>query len=186
MPGPTSRVLGDTAGAIGDTKHSMLTLVQFQTLYGPGWILSNGASCVGSKYAAITGNSTVPDCRGYHLRGFNNGAGVNPDNTGLGASQTDQFLSHTHGPGTYATDNPGNHTHPIIVAYNTSPSNSSFVYNQDGNANGGGTSLATLTHGAEAGGSHSHSVNGGASSPAGGTNETRPKSVTVNIFIRIN
>ncbi len=47
--------------SIGDTVLSPLTLAQFQSQRGKGWILSDGANVQGSLYQKITGSPTVPD-----------------------------------------------------------------------------------------------------------------------------
>lgn len=45
---------------LGDVILSPLTLSQFQTIHGTGWIVSNGQSSVGTSYETLTGNKTVP------------------------------------------------------------------------------------------------------------------------------
>ena len=45
---------------IGEIKIASLTLDQFQNFAGTDWILANGQSSVGTKYAQLTGNNTVP------------------------------------------------------------------------------------------------------------------------------
>lgn len=45
---------------IGEVKFASLTLEQFQSIAGTNWILANGQSSVGTKYALLTGNNTVP------------------------------------------------------------------------------------------------------------------------------
>ena len=45
---------------IGEIKTASLTLSQFQNIAGTNWILANGQSSVGTKYALLTGNNTVP------------------------------------------------------------------------------------------------------------------------------
>jgi len=45
---------------IGEIKLASLTLSQFQSVAGTNWIAANGQSSVGSKYASLTGNNTVP------------------------------------------------------------------------------------------------------------------------------
>lgn len=164
-----SRVLGDTVGSIGENKPSMLTLAQFQALYGPGWILADGSSCAGSKYAAITGFTTVPDHRGVGLRGKNNGrsdGNQNPDGElALGSFQSDAFGSHNHGG--------GSHVHDVrVVNYNTNP---------DGEIGPKGDSPYAPDHP----GTVTSAPNSTVIQMQGG-NETRMKNNTVNIFIRIN
>lgn len=45
---------------IGEIKLATLTLAQFQSIAGTNWILANGQSSVGTTYAQLTGNNTVP------------------------------------------------------------------------------------------------------------------------------
>lgn len=45
---------------IGEVKFASLTLEQFQAVAGTTWILANGQSSIGTKYALETGNNTVP------------------------------------------------------------------------------------------------------------------------------
>lgn len=45
---------------IGEVKLAALTLDQFQSVAGLEWILANGQSSVGTEYAKLTGNNTVP------------------------------------------------------------------------------------------------------------------------------
>jgi hypothetical protein len=86
-------------GKVGDIIHSMLTEEQFILENGGGWILADGRDVTGSKYATVTGNTTVPDMRGQFLRGKNNGrldGEENPDgdldthNTSLMPSDWDE------------------------------------------------------------------------------------------------
>jgi len=46
---------------IGEIKLANLTLSQFQSTAGTNWILANGQSSVGTAYAQLTGNQTVPN-----------------------------------------------------------------------------------------------------------------------------
>lgn len=50
----------DQLEIIGEIKLSPLTLAQFQDQAGSAWIESNGQSSVGTSYAQLTGNKTVP------------------------------------------------------------------------------------------------------------------------------
>jgi hypothetical protein len=125
---------------VGTVVHSMLTVEQFQLEASDAWILSNGQTCAGSKYAAITGFTTVPDMTGRFLRGkgANNPDGDRP----LGEYHADKVISHNHTGG--AND---------AYGYDVLPSKGATV--------GAGTGYY-------------------------GGNETAPKSITVNIFIKIN
>lgn len=87
-----------------------------------GWLHANGSavsrttyaslfSAIGTMYGPGDGSTTfnLPDYRGYFLRGWNSGSGIDPDaasrtnrgdgTTGdqVGTKQTDEFKSHMHG-----------------------------------------------------------------------------------------
>lgn len=50
------------APPLGTIVPNTLTQSQVNALVGPGyWLLANGQSCVGTRYAAVTGASNVPD-----------------------------------------------------------------------------------------------------------------------------
>lgn len=141
-----------TGMPVGSVVHSMLTLSQFQAQAGSGWVLSDGSSCSGTSYEAITGFSNLPDMRGRFLRAKSHGSGNNPDgDLSLGA---------------YSSDKLGSHSHNLIQ--NTTASLS---------LNGGSTAYWTP----QSGGSSTGGI-----VVSSGSNETAPKSITVNIFIRIN
>jgi microcystin-dependent protein len=59
--------------------------------------LSQGGQCIYGEQGAFF---NVPDYRGYFLRGFDQGAGVDPDGSrSLGSIQSDAFRSHSHNSG---------------------------------------------------------------------------------------
>jgi hypothetical protein len=151
---------------VGMVIQSMLTEAQFQELNGPGWILADGRSVVGSVYASVTGNTTIPDARGLVLRGKNNGrSDGNQDPAGeraLGNFQTHAFGSHTH------TQNAHAHGASVYAGgggattqFSAQASNGSFI----GTAN---TNNATPTN------------------QNSGDSETRMRNLAVNTFIKIN
>lgn len=83
--------------AVGSIVSSMKDETAFQTAKGAGWVLADGRSVTGSRYANITGNNTIPDLRGLFLRHGNYDSGVNPDgNQSPGYYQTDTIASHKH------------------------------------------------------------------------------------------
>lgn len=99
-------------GRVGDIIQSMLTEEQFIAENGAGWVLADGRSVAGTKYATLIGAS-VPDLRGRFLRGKNytRVSGGNPDgDLNLGQEQGDQYKSHDHNvaAGNYASFNAGN------------------------------------------------------------------------------
>jgi hypothetical protein len=152
------------AGKVGDVKTSMLTEAQFQAQHNDTWVLMDGRGVGGSTYETITGSSTIPDARGQFLRGKNNGRAdgqENPDgDVALGTYQADEFASHNHGG--------GNHNHTYNKggsdAFNGPFSDSTNDQNPpDGVTDNSGVIINTE-----------------------GGNETRPKNVTINYFIKIN
>lgn len=80
-----------------------------QTLPG-GWVKRNGAAVSRSVYAALFGvigttygvgdgatTFNLPDDRGLFVRGFDDGAGIDPGR-GFGSVQSDDLKAHTHPP----------------------------------------------------------------------------------------
>lgn len=147
---------------VGTVLHSMLSVAQFQAQYGTNWVLADGSSCTGTKYASVTGATTLPDMRGVFLRGKNNGATRNPDgDLALGTYTVDKVGAHNHQqttgisnpqPARYQISVGAGPAQPGIARTYTSSGNDTFPLNTQNNSG----------------------------------NETAPKSVTVNIFIRVN
>jgi hypothetical protein len=94
------KVFDSSSSAVGAVQSAMITEAQFQAQFGTGWVLADGRSVAGSKYASITGSANIPDLRGMVLRGKNNGrvdGKENPDgDSSLGTYQSDEFKSHYH------------------------------------------------------------------------------------------
>lgn len=163
-------IISSDNSVIGTIKSSMLTLAQFQTLNGTGWVLADGSSATGSAYATLTGATIVPDLRGQVLRGKNNGRSdgqQNPDgDVALGTQQTDAYASHNHSAsaagGTGGSTLPWNNAGSVAFCA-LSSTGTSFQTNFNSNSGPQALSIA---------------VSGG--------NESRMKNVTVNHFIRIN
>lgn len=137
-------------GRVGDIIQSMLTEEQFIAENGAGWVLADGRSVVGSKYATLIGAS-IPDMRGQFLRGKNNGrndGNENPDGE--------------VNPGTFQTSYVGEITglrQGNVSQYSTGGNTAGLFYWTGG-------------------------VNNGYTYRSG--QETRPKNVTVNFFIKID
>lgn len=149
---------------------------------------------IGDDYGPGDGSTTfnLPDFRGYFLRGWDNGAGVDPDaasrtdrgdgTTGdsPGTKQAGGIPSHTHGPGTLTgtTDDPGNHTHTYGNADSDSIAGGAGTSNKDAeNANDFSTGGA---------GAHTHVVTltgGLTAAQSGGLTEARPVNVSVRFII---
>lgn len=145
---------------IGTVVQSMLSEAEYQAFAGDGWVLMDGRDVSGSDYAVLKGVSTIPDARGRFLRGKNNGRSGgtgNPDGDAtLGDSQDDALASHNHNMSFNLT------IHRFTRATGTG-SGSANTYEDTGS----GTALTS-------------------SAASTGSNETRPRNITVNTFIRIN
>ena len=168
---------------VGDIKQSILTEPQFKTEMGTdggGWVLADGRNVTGSKYSAITGLNNVPDLRGAYLRM----AGNNNSNTSwiggdLNTWQDDTTRRPRNTAFTISTA--GDHTHN----FNRSASQGTNDFtNWDmitvGRNSGGSHWSATGNPGMHGAGAHTHTITGG------GDIETRPKTYSVNYYIKIN
>ena len=145
---------------VGTVIHSMLTATQFAAEYGDNWVLADGRSVTGTKYALVTGASTIPDMRGAFLRA--KGSTYNPDgDLALGQYTSSKFASHDHQE-QYVTGGTG--PFPAFRS-TTAPGTQTTIYGQNLSLTSSGSPLNTV---------------------ATGSNETAPSSVTVNVFIRIN
>jgi microcystin-dependent protein len=118
--GPGSITINASGGGGGASPSG--SIVAFGGSVAPsGWLICDGSAVSRSTYSALfaaiatnygdgDGSTTfnLPDTRGYFLRGWDNGAGNDPDsssrtsinggNTGdnVGSYQGDQFTSHNH------------------------------------------------------------------------------------------
>lgn len=85
---------------VGSVQEALLTETQFQSIRGVGWVLADGRNVAGSQFHTITGLTVIPDYRGVHARGKNNGRSDGKENPGgdlaLGASQGDDYKQHNH------------------------------------------------------------------------------------------
>lgn len=147
---------------VGSVIHSMLTTAQFQSEMGSNWVLADGSSCTGTKYASVTGATALPDMRGRFLRGKSHASGNNPDG--------DLSL------GTYTADKVGSHVHQQTTGI-SSPQPARYQLSGGGGA-------------AQPGIARTDTPSGNPTLPletqANSGNETSPRSITVNIFIRVN
>ncbi|NBO99742.1 MAG: hypothetical protein EBU90_06400 [Proteobacteria bacterium] len=157
-------VFDSSSAAIGSVQASLLTEVQFQAIFGTGWVLARGQNVSGSKYASITGASIVPDMRGMFLRGKNNGRNDGNEDPGgdrnvlVNTPQADQMQGHRH-----------NYERATL---------------QQTTSVGGGPNGYTI--GTWPSTASSDPISDGANSTPRTGNETRPKNMAVNYFIRIN
>lgn len=165
-----------TSGVIGEIKASMLTLAQFQAQFGTNWVLADGASATGTKYATLTGAYVLPDCRGVALRGKNNGSTRNPDgDLALGTYQADLYGSHTH-----AQD-----AHYHVGGYGNGAGYGGYSYGSTSVGTPNSTQNNNLGHASHAR-SNPNTTTVTATNQNSGGNETRMKTVTVNYFIKVN
>jgi len=170
---------------VGSIIHSLLTEAEFQAEIGStSWVIAQGQNVSGSKYHTLTGQTNVPDCRGRFLRGKNNGVsqGDGDGERALGSYQNSRIADHKHSGVA--------HSHAVPIKTVTS-----------GPAGGGGPFYTyALTPDSPAGtsGNLFTSTTGNieslvdTGSPAfTRTNnqtdqDTAPKNICVNIFVRIN
>lgn len=152
-------------------------VVSFNDVPESGTLEANGAAVlrttysalftkIGVKYGAGDGSTTfnIPDARGYFLRAWDHGRGIDPDaaariaradgtaGNNVGTTQADALRSHNHGPA-----DPTNL--PLFEMHNTS------VGNSGGNTAAIGTSNFSSTTGYTGG------------------NETRPANINVMVCI---
>lgn len=161
-------------GNIGDIRHSMLTLAQFQAVNGIGWVLADGTSCTGTSYAALTGYTSLPDARGMVLRGKNNGrSDGNQDPSGertLGAFQNQATAKNG-----LSISDPG-HAHTV---------NGQNRFLGDANADGTFDARSQVSLADDANWYTMPDASSNVSLTAGDA-ETRMRNIAVNIFIKVN
>jgi hypothetical protein len=152
-------------GLLGEIRYSILSPKQFETLYGPGWVLMDGRRIPGSELEQQFKWEKLPDARGVFLRAKTHNrklmdAHGNPDgDLELGTYQPDQFAKHAHGIRLECGPTHSNAT-------TCQPPGSQYNY-----VNGNGL----YPHG-----SYSNTI-----SETGG-DETRPRNITVNVYVKIN
>jgi microcystin-dependent protein len=92
-----------------------------------GWLACDGASyptatyknlyaAIGNAFGGDATNFNVPDLRGYFMRSWDNGRGVDPSRA-FGSTQDDAFESHSHS----ASDSGHTHTQNLGGGISTSP-----------------------------------------------------------------
>jgi hypothetical protein len=157
----------DNQGHIGEIRYSILTLEQFQERYGEEWELMKGQSLsTDSELFRLWGKDRIPDARGLFLRGHNNGRTdcyANPDRTELGLIQKDCFKNHDHGG--------GKHRHEFSCEFGASREHRGGQCNT--------MAWHPPTH------ENKHTTWSDKIIKDEGGNETRPKNLTVNIFIKM-
>ncbi len=177
-------VLEDLAtSGLGDVKYSILSEAQFQAINGDEWVLMKGQSKttlgVGANEPSVfdyfdlaqnTSTTNLPDGRGIFFRGKNNATGntatdrsdgfQDPDGEKkIGELSIDKFKSHNHAS-QVSSDRIGNPDGSSDTSGSSSANNSYWRGNKYLNANTTPTTYA-------------------------GGNETAPKSLTINIFVKV-
>jgi hypothetical protein len=168
---------------VGSVVSSTLSESQYRDSAGAGWVLADGRAVPKSKYAQITGGENIPDLRGLYLRGKNNGredGKQNPDGElAIGDFQESMLANHGHS----VTDPQHQHDAPTT---NGTAGQREVAVNTAGGIDYVDTAGAVRTGPSSTGitiANNSAQVNAGSSMVG---NETRPRSATINYFIRID
>lgn len=173
------------SGAVGDVKYSILNPTQFAAENGDCWVPMDGRSIVGSKLAAATGRSSIPDCSGLFIRSqeFSGGTDNDPDRTSastIATIQQHQIFRHSH---TVGQAGGHYHTYGDRRIYEDPWNALQFggtVSSDDLYPDGDGTDGIDETRRTSDEPDHVHPL-----SETGG-NETRPKNINLWTYIRIN
>ncbi len=175
-----SRFTQGDKNAVGDVKDSILTEAQFVAENGPGWVLADGRSIVGSLLHQKYGFTTATDIRGQFRRAKNNGrSDGNQDPGGERAIGNLQGQA-TARNGLTASSSDSGHVHQEIANAGNGVAGAYYMiaattWNAPSLPNPVGVNSNTAT------GYSSITTTIGA-----GDAETRPKNVAVNVFIKIN
>ena len=163
----------DSQWSVGSMQQSLLTEAQFAAALPAAqrskWVLADGRNVAGTQYETITGSAMVPDLRGAYLRM----AGVNASNSAWDGGALDSYQEDT----TAMPDSPfvaataGEHVHG-----GTSGNNPTNCW-QSGTCSG--DHYMWPTGNSRPAGAHTHSI-------SGGDTETRPKTYSVNYFVKVD
>lgn len=162
----SAKKFNEATFGVGDIKQSLLTESQFQSQFGNCWVKMTGQSVAGSDYETITGNSTLPNSAGRFLRD------IGGDAPSLGQVQDDalQNITGRFYPRVREGSFTGDHTELTEGAFGRT------VGQLRNYAQANSTSISTLLEG----------VNFDASRVVRTADETRPKNVGINLFVKIN
>jgi len=168
---------------VGTVVTSTLTESQYSDSAGAGWVLADGRAVPNSKYAQITGSANVPDLRGLYLRGKNNGredGKQNPDGElAIGDFQESMLANHGHA----VTDPQHQHEAPTT---NGAPGQREVPVPTASGVDYFSAEGAPLTNLSPTGITIANDSARLDRSDALVGNETRPRSATINYFIRID
>jgi len=172
----------DSGVPLGTVINSMLNETEINAVTTGQWALCDGRDITGSGLASITSLTTVPDMRGAYIRM----AGQNASNTNWAGGALNGYQDDTtRRPFTpFTMDSRGNHHHFSGKVENYNDDNI-YKYGKKNLNSTGWVGANTQTFGqglakTDDAGNHSHNINGG------GDTETRPKTYSLNYFIRIN
>jgi hypothetical protein len=171
---------------VGAIQQSMLTETEFKSLLNvteqAKWCLADGRNVAGTKYATATGRNTVPDLRGAYLRM----AGVNTTHSGWNGGTLNGYQedSTARPRVAFTTDTQGNHKHDSGYYVNDAGKYTKHGFSSsEGNGYVSGNAPGTFDRDlpyTSTNGNHTHTIT------SGGDAETRPKSYSVNSYIKIN
>lgn len=161
----------DNVGAVpvGQYEISSLTEAQFQAQKGSNWILADGRNVAGSLFATTFGVTNVSDWRGCFFRGKDNGRG----------QDTEWPLD------TLVTSDYASHTHSRNLSYVGTGIGTNLTYDQAYDIPGEKNKAYTYNDLGMPPPQYVGVDNGFQVQNAGGA-ETRPKNITVNVFVKIN
>ncbi|MDD3412402.1 MAG: hypothetical protein PHY47_00215 [Lachnospiraceae bacterium] len=179
-----SLMLSKLEAPIGDIRQSMLNETAFNAQVFGVWKLMNGQTCAGTEYAAITGNTNVPDAttQGAFLRQAVSGRE-------LGSYQDSDNKSHTHiqDPHTH-TQNAHHHLEGLArqsgwgySEFGTTPIGTSSNYMNNNPNTASVSKWAINTSQVVATNQNTTATN----QNSGGT-ESRPKNLAVNFYIKVS
>ena len=157
-------------GNLGEIRQSILSVEDFQRIYGVGWVLMAGQPVEDSDLfrERLWTSSTLPDARGIFLRSANHGraneTGNPAGNLPLGEYQADQVIRHVH-----QITGPEGGRFFVSTAKDSCELRIGLT---------GGTNFADL-------GGCLKGITRDFPTPFGGS-ETRPRNIIVNTFIKIN
>lgn len=154
---------------IGELLPAGVIVAYGGTVIPIGWLLCNGSTfnplIYPNLFIALGNSNTLPDLRGYFIRGLDNGAGRDIGRI-IGSAQVDSTSLPNN---QFTTNMAGDHTH--LYSYVFDSVDAGALGFPVGNNDGGRENRATSTAGA-----HSHII-------IGGDPETRPINVALNYII---
>lgn len=185
----------DKLDPVGSYKWSDLTEAQFQAelpTSAQEWVIADGRSVIGSRYATIRGVTNIPDRRGHYIRAKNNGRVDGfEDPSGdlpIGSYEDDRVRAHNHVwsnyDGGFSSSQKTFNTVGNIVSYDYT---GGFTANgQELALSGALLSNTPRTHCTAGIFSYDVPSLSGLTNPANNFVETRVKSGVGNFFVRIN